>query len=77
MKEREDMSEFLSEFSKPLLFVFGKKDCHIPWEVASATIERFPQAQSLALENSGHAGFIEEEDITLNAVKAFISQRQQ
>jgi pimeloyl-ACP methyl ester carboxylesterase len=77
MKEREDMSEFLSEFSKPLLFVFGKKDCHIPWEVASVTIERFPQAQSLTLENSGHTGFIEEEEVTLSAVKAFISQRQQ
>jgi pimeloyl-ACP methyl ester carboxylesterase len=72
MKEREDMNELLKAFGKPLLFVFGKKDSHIPWETASATAARFPQAQLLALENSGHAGFIEEEEITLCAVKDFI-----
>ncbi|MDR1022816.1 MAG: alpha/beta hydrolase [Prevotellaceae bacterium] len=71
MKEREDMNEFLKTFGKPLLFVFGKKDRHISWEAASATVERFPQAQLLALENSGHAGFIEEEEIVLATIKSF------
>ncbi|MDR0414124.1 MAG: alpha/beta hydrolase [Prevotellaceae bacterium] len=73
LKKREDMSDFLKTFAKPLLFVFGKKDRRIPWETACAVAERFPQAQTLMLENSGHAGFIEEEEATLNAVKAFIS----
>jgi hypothetical protein len=36
-------------------------------------MERFPQAQTLALENSGHAGFIEEEAATLGAVTAFVT----
>ncbi|MDR0712234.1 MAG: alpha/beta hydrolase [Prevotellaceae bacterium] len=73
MKERKDMSEFLMTFDKPLLFVFGKKDRHIPWETAKTLIECFPHAQVLALENSGHAGFIEEEEVTLGAIQAFVA----
>jgi pimeloyl-ACP methyl ester carboxylesterase len=72
MKERKDMNEFLKTFDKPLLFVFGKKDRYISWETAKALIERFPHAQALVLENSGHAGFIEEEEVTLSALKSFI-----
>ena len=71
IKARKDMSDFLKSFEKPLLFVFGKKDRHIPWETAKALMERFPQAQTLTLENSGHAGFIEEEEVTLSAIAAF------
>ncbi|MDR2813340.1 MAG: alpha/beta hydrolase [Prevotellaceae bacterium] len=73
MKEREDMNEFLKTFGKPLLFVFGKKDRYISWETAQTLTERFPQAQTLALENSGHAGFIEEEAATLGAVLSFVT----
>ncbi|MDR3365888.1 MAG: alpha/beta hydrolase [Prevotellaceae bacterium] len=73
MKEREDMNDFLKTFGKPLLFIFGKKDRYISWETAKALMERFPQAQTLALENSGHAGFIEEEEATLSAVLAFVA----
>lgn len=73
VKAREDMSDFLKAFDKPLLFVFGKKDRRIPWETAKALMERFPHAQTLVLENSGHAGFIEEEEATLAAVATFVT----
>jgi pimeloyl-ACP methyl ester carboxylesterase len=73
MKAREDMNDFLKTFGKPLLFVFGKKDRYISWETAKALMERFPHAQTLVLENSGHAGFIEEEEATLSAVAAFVT----
>jgi pimeloyl-ACP methyl ester carboxylesterase len=71
MQQREDMNDFLASFSKPLLFVFGKKDRHIAWEVAQGLIQRFPQAQALVLENSGHAGFIEEEENVLEGILKF------
>ncbi len=71
MQAREDMNDFLKTFSKPLLFVFGKKDRHISFDIATTLMERFPQAQTLVLENSGHAGFIEEEKTVLERVTEF------
>ena len=71
MKEREDMNPFLKSFDKPLLLIFGKKDNHILTEVADILIERFPQASHVFLENSGHAGFIEEAEISLQAFTDF------
>jgi pimeloyl-ACP methyl ester carboxylesterase len=71
MKSREDMNDFLKTFSKPLIFVFGKKDRHISFEVATTLMERFPQAQALVLENSGHAGFIEEEKVVAEKMIEF------
>lgn len=65
MKEREDMNLFLKEFDKPLLFIFGKKDNHISMEVVTSLTEKFPQAKTMILENSGHAGFIEEQEISV------------
>lgn len=77
MKARRDMNDFLKTFDKPLLLVFGKKDRYISWETATALMERFPQAQTLVLENSGHAGFIEEEEVTLSAITTFAERAQQ
>ncbi|MDR3297312.1 MAG: alpha/beta hydrolase [Prevotellaceae bacterium] len=72
MQQREDMNDFLASFDKPLLFVFGKKDRHIAWEAAQGFIQRFPQAQTLVLENSGHAGFIEEEEKVVEGLMGFV-----
>lgn len=66
MMERKDMNSFLSGFKKPLLFIFGKKDNYIPESVALELIEKFPEADSILLENSGHAGFFEEPQICAN-----------
>ena len=74
MKAREDMNDFLKDFAKPLLFVFGKKDRHISFEVATALMEKFPQARTLVLENSGHAGFIEEEEAALKGITEMLTQ---
>ncbi|MGL4364828.1 MAG: alpha/beta fold hydrolase [Bacteroidales bacterium] len=62
MKSREDMTPFLSQFEKPLLMIFGAKDRYISIETANNLIRKFPQAQTLILENSGHIGFIEDAD---------------
>lgn len=72
MKGREDMNMFLKEFSKPLLLIFGVKDNHISTEVAEALIERFPQAKTIMLKQSGHAGFIEEPEASLESVDCFL-----
>ncbi|MDR1129949.1 MAG: alpha/beta hydrolase [Prevotellaceae bacterium] len=64
MKNRRDMNAFLSGFDKPLLFIFGRKDKYISETVAAELIEKFPNAKTLILENSGHAGFLEEPEIS-------------
>ena len=74
MKEREDMNPFLKEFTKPLLFIFGTKDNHISMEVANGLIESFPKAEKLILENSGHAGFIEEPETALEGFISFANK---
>jgi pimeloyl-ACP methyl ester carboxylesterase len=72
MKNRKDMNPFLSGFDKPLLFIFGKKDKYIAETVALGLIEKFPHADSLILENSGHAGFLEEPEMSSQKLIEFI-----
>jgi pimeloyl-ACP methyl ester carboxylesterase len=72
MKTRKDMNDFLAKFDKPLLLIFGKKDKHIPENVANNMIAKFPAAKALMLENSGHAGFLEEPEICAQKLIEFI-----
>ncbi|MDR0560971.1 MAG: alpha/beta hydrolase [Prevotellaceae bacterium] len=74
MKNRKDMNDFLAGFDKPLLMIFGKKDKHITEDTANSLITRFPKAEVLMLENSGHLGFIEEPEICLRTLHKFIIQ---
>ncbi|WP_320054478.1 alpha/beta hydrolase [uncultured Acetobacteroides sp.] len=71
MKVREDMNEFVASTSIPHLFVFGMKDYYISREVAEGLVAKFPKAETLLLENSGHMGFVEEPKKSLEAIVAF------
>jgi pimeloyl-ACP methyl ester carboxylesterase len=71
MKEREDMNAFLEDFYKPILFILGSKDNHIPIETANNILSRFPQAEHIMLEHSGHAGFIEEPETAIEYFMKF------
>ncbi|MDR1169735.1 MAG: alpha/beta hydrolase [Prevotellaceae bacterium] len=73
MKSRRDMNPFLAGFDKPLLFIFGRKDKYISETVAAGLIEKFPNAKALILENSGHAGFLEEPEISSQKLIEFIN----
>jgi pimeloyl-ACP methyl ester carboxylesterase len=73
MKNRKDMNSFLSGFDKPLLLIFGRKDKYIPENIAVGLIEKFPDAKNLILENSGHAGFLEEPEICSQKLIDFIN----
>ena len=72
MKTRPDRNNWLATFKKPLLFVFGKKDEYIPEETAQNIAAKFPQGQVLWLENSGHCGFIEEQDVVADRFIEFV-----
>jgi len=66
MKLRKDYSEVLKNLAVPFLYVAGKGDRFIPYDIRNQL--QYPKNyQILELEKSGHIGFIEEE------AKAFIN----
>ena len=72
MMKRPDRSNVFAAFPRPKLMIFGRDDNYIPIETAEAFIEKFPDAQHCWLEKSGHMGFIEEPDASLEILTQFI-----
>lgn len=74
MKLREDNNKFLKEFDKPCLWIHGKYDNHIPLELIHTMINTFTNCTHVLLENSGHAGFLEEKSYCLEVLSNFITE---
>ena len=74
LKSRPDRQHLLKTTSTPILYILGKKDNYIPFDVMYAVAQRSSHGETLALENSGHMGFIEEPGICLEALKSFVMQ---
>lgn len=72
MKQREDMNDFVASTDIPHMFIFGLKDGYINYEVAEGLMAKFPKAETLILENSGHMGFVEEPKKSLEGLTAFV-----
>jgi pimeloyl-ACP methyl ester carboxylesterase len=72
MKIRPDRQDLLKETHIPVLYILGKKDNYIPFELLYPVAKRSPKGEILTLYNSGHMGFIEEEGICLEAMKSFV-----
>ncbi len=72
MIERSDKQQFIEQFSKPLLFIFGMKDNYIAVEAANKMGNINKNARVIWLENSGHMGFVEEKEITAEAIVGFM-----
>ena len=62
MKIRPDRQNVLKETGLPVLFILGKKDNYIPYDIISERIGIPNHMTKLILENSGHIGFIEEKE---------------
>jgi pimeloyl-ACP methyl ester carboxylesterase len=74
LKSRPDRQLLLKSTTLPVLFILGKKDNYIPFDVMYAVAQRSPKGETLALENSGHMGFVEEPEICLQALTSFAMQ---
>ena len=59
---RGDQSDVLKGSSVPLCFIFGRHDERVSPERAEAVAADYPNAEVLWLEESGHFGFLEEQD---------------
>jgi pimeloyl-ACP methyl ester carboxylesterase len=71
MKLREDMNDFMKTIQQKALFVFGKYDNYITFDIAKNIMQKYPQATYAILQNSGHNGFIEEPEESINALSSF------
>ena len=69
MKERPDRTAVLKKPELALLLIGGMKDNYIPAEVFEKLVSLAPHARVLRLENSGHMGFMEEQE---HVVKEFM-----
>lgn len=74
MGERRDNNDTLREAAVPELFILGRHDEYIPADVAEAAIALQPQARAEWLENSGHMGFVEEPDKSLEIILSFLDE---
>ena len=73
MKSRKDRKHVLKEIDVPVLFIYGKHDNYIPFDTIAIQTELPKKTYLSVLENSGHMGFIEEEQKSINAIMEFIS----
>jgi len=58
----------------PCLWILGSMDIYIDCEQIQTKISLPGNAELVILKNSGHLGFIEEEEISFNVVKDFIGK---
>jgi len=71
MMERPDRQDLVKQWGKPLGFVFGANDNFIPQAAALKMQTLNPQSQVYWLKHSGHMGFIEEPETSLQLVISF------
>ena len=74
MKNRNENLDVIKKFTKPILFIAGKKDNLIPYLADDKQFILNNNMELLVLENSGHMGMFEESEKTFNAVQSFIKK---
>jgi len=74
MKARPDRRDVLKVSADPVLVIAGLKDYYIPFDVYEQHFTLAPDTEVVVLENSGHMGFIEEKDKSLEGVRHFLNK---
>lgn len=72
MRDRDDSTDFLKEFEKPILFVFGEQDSSIPLARSKEQIKFMHHPYLKNLPETGHMGMIEREEEIFNTVSKFV-----
>jgi pimeloyl-ACP methyl ester carboxylesterase len=74
MKSRPDRQRVLRESSMPVMIIAGRKDNVIPFGLYEQHFSLADQTEVLILENSGHMGFIEETQKSLEGIRKFVNK---
>jgi pimeloyl-ACP methyl ester carboxylesterase len=72
MSSRSDRNHVIENANFPTMMIFGTLDNHIPLSVANELADRHKKTRTVYLNNSGHMGFVEENDQALAAIKFFL-----
>lgn len=71
MMQRPSRLKIMEEGRVPCLWILGELDNYIPHETITAGVNLPANATVIKLKNSGHMGFIEEEELSLKLIKDF------
>jgi pimeloyl-ACP methyl ester carboxylesterase len=63
----------MEEGRVPCLWILGSMDNYIPCEVIQTQVNLPPDAKVVVLNNSGHMGFVEEEELSVRIVRDFVN----
>jgi pimeloyl-ACP methyl ester carboxylesterase len=64
----------MEEGKVPCLWLLGSMDNYIPCELIQKQVKLPSNARVVVLTNSGHLGFIEEEELTIRIIRDFVSE---
>ncbi len=73
MIQRPSRQAVMESGRVPCLWILGKMDNYIQAETVRKRIALPPNARVVILENSGHMGFIEEEDLSVKIMTDFVT----
>jgi pimeloyl-ACP methyl ester carboxylesterase len=73
MIERPSRLKFMEEGKVPCLWILGIMDNYIPCGPIQERVKLPSNAKVVVLKNSGHIGFIEEEDLCVRIINDFMS----
>ncbi len=74
MKARKDRTFVVEETTKPILFIIGEKDNYIPKEKLLALASKAKDSTIAILDKSGHMGFIEEKEKSVDLISTFMKK---
>jgi pimeloyl-ACP methyl ester carboxylesterase len=74
MMIRPSRLSVMEEGRVPSLWILGVMDNYIPCDVVQAKVNLPPNAKAVVLKNTGHIGFIEEKELSVKAVSAFVNE---
>jgi len=72
MMQRPSRLSFMEEGRIPCLWILGTMDSYIPCNAIRKRVKLPPNAKIVVLQNSGHLGFVEEEDKSVGVISEFI-----
>jgi pimeloyl-ACP methyl ester carboxylesterase len=74
MMIRPSRLTFMEEGKVPCLWILGSMDNYIPYDLIQKQVNLPDNAKIVILANSGHMGFVEEEELTIRTIREFVCE---
>jgi pimeloyl-ACP methyl ester carboxylesterase len=74
MMYRPSRLSYMEEGNVPCLWILGKMDNYIPCDLIQTRVKLPSNAKVVVLTNSGHLGFVEEEELSVRVLTDFVKK---